>query len=306
MTQRVEPKAVRSVGIVGAGMIGSGWACHFLRMGMDVVAFDPAPGAEERLRDFVAAAWPVLETLGLRDGASPERLRVVDQLAGLSGAVVVVQENIAEDLEAKSDLFRALDEVLAPETIVLSSTSWLSMTKMQDGCAGARRLVTGHPLNPPYLLRCIEVAGGRQTDPAAVRWAMDFYRAMELLPIHLKREVPGLVANRLQEALTRAALQMVAMREATLDDIDTVLMEGLAPRWSTVGFALNLQLSAGAKGIDGMLDLFGAQVPDGPRMPASVRGQIVNACAKTVVGRTPGELAEARDRALLRVKGYSR
>src|SRR6476661_10723671 len=95
--QRPDPTAVRRVGVIGTGVIGGGWAAHFLRMGLDVIAFDPAPGAEDRLRRLVAGAWPTLERLGLRDGADPARLRFADSLQAATAGVEFIQESTRED-----------------------------------------------------------------------------------------------------------------------------------------------------------------------------------------------------------------
>ncbi len=225
------PEDARTVAIVGAGVIGAGWAAHFLRMGLDVTAWDPAPGAADRLARFVAAAWPALERLGpgtrlkaleamaagrplagtsvgleglgLRDGASPDRLAFAGSLAGAVGEAGFVQESAPEVLAAKIALLAELDALTPADVVIGSSTSGFLMTSLAAGTTHPGRFVVGHPFNPPYLIPLVEVVGGRATDPAAVAWAEKFYTATGKVCLTMAREVPGFVGNRLQEALWR-------------------------------------------------------------------------------------------------------
>ena len=210
------PEDVRRVACVGAGVIGGGWAAHFLARGYDVTAWDPAPDAEARLRRLVAAAWPALEQLGLAEGASQDRLTVTASLEEAVAGAEFVQESAPEKLELKRDLLARLDATAPAGTVIASSTSGYPMTDMQAGTPGAARLVVGHPFNPPYLIPLVEVVGGELTAPVAVEWASRFYEVAGKSVITMDREVPGFIANRLQEALWREALHMVANGEATV------------------------------------------------------------------------------------------
>ena len=136
---------VSAVGIVGTGVIGGGWALHFLAQGLDVVAFDPHPEARARLDRLTEIAWPALEKLGLEPGASLRRLRFVDTLAAAAADVDVVQESTPENLDLKIDVFRRMDAAAKPDTLLLSSTSGLSMSEMQIACVHPERTVVGHP-----------------------------------------------------------------------------------------------------------------------------------------------------------------
>ncbi|HXJ25729.1 MAG TPA: 3-hydroxyacyl-CoA dehydrogenase NAD-binding domain-containing protein, partial [Streptosporangiaceae bacterium] len=163
------PESVSSVAIVGTGVIGAGWAAHFLRMGFDVTAWDPGDGASERLAASVRQAWPVLEKLGLRPGASLSRLRFAGSLAEAVGGAGFVQESAPENLELKTALLAELDAATPPGVVIGSSTSGFMMSDMAAAAARTPgRLVAGHPFNPPYLIPLVEIAGGRDTDPAAV------------------------------------------------------------------------------------------------------------------------------------------
>jgi carnitine 3-dehydrogenase len=148
---RCDATQVARVGIVGSGVIGGGWALHFLAQGLDVIAFDAHPDARTRMQRMIDSTWPSLEKLGLAPTASPDRLRFADRLEDAVAEVDVVQESTPEVLDAKIEIFRQMDAAAPAETVLLSSTSGLSMTAMQVGCANPERTVVGHPFNRSIL-----------------------------------------------------------------------------------------------------------------------------------------------------------
>ena len=166
---RPPPCAVRTVGIVGTGVIGGGWAAHFLRTGYDVVAWDPGPDAADRLSQLLDTAWPSLERLGLSQGASRDRLRFADSLEDALADADFVQESSPEVLPAKVELLAAIDRATRPGIVVGSSTSGFLMSQMAVGCATPGRFVVGHPFNPPYLIPLVEVVGGATPSPRSWR-----------------------------------------------------------------------------------------------------------------------------------------
>jgi len=297
----VEPDRVRRVGIVGAGVIGGGWALHYLRMGFDVDVYDPAPEAEGGLLRLRDTAWPVLERLGLRPGASPDRLAFRADLAGAVAEVDLVQENGPEDGAVKRRILADIDRVAPPEVIIVSSTSGLAMTMLQADCVNPQRCVVGHPFNPPYLIPLVEVVGGQLTDPAAVDWLAEFYRAVGKRPLRLSRELPGFVANRLQEAMWREALHMVATGEATVEEIDASIAHGPGLRWALMGPILTFHLAGGTRGMAHMLDHFGAALLEpwtrlqAPPLTEELRERLVQGCLRQARGRSVAQLEELRD-----------
>ena len=189
-------------------------------------------------------AWISLTDLGLADGASRDRLTVVSDLNKAVQGAEFIQESSPERLELKQALYARLGEIVPREVVIASSTSGLMMTDIQATCPTPGRTVIGHPFNPPYLLPLVEIIGGKQTLPEAVTWARDFYEVAGKAPLVMKKEIPGFVATRLQEALWREALHMVANGEATPEDIDIALKNGPAPRWSCKGSAWRFMLPA--------------------------------------------------------------
>jgi carnitine 3-dehydrogenase len=295
------PGAVQIVAVVGTGVIGAGWAAHFLRMGYDVVAWDPGPGAAERLAAFVERAWPVLERLGLRPGASADRLRFADSLAEAAGDAGFVQESAPEVLDTKVALLAELDAVTPPDVVIGSSTSGFRMSDMAAQTKAPGRFVVGHPFNPPYLIPLVEIAGGRCTDHATVAWAERFYAHTGKVCLTMNREVPGFVGNRLQEALWREALHMIDSGQATIQQIDDSITYGPGLRWALMGPMLTFHLAGGPGGMAHMLDHFGPALLQpwtrlaAPELTTRLRDLIVTGVSESVGDVSVQELERQRD-----------
>ena len=292
---------MRRVGLAGAGVIGGGWALHYLRMGLDVDVYDPSPRAQGDLLRMLEATWPLLDRLGLRPGASPDRIRFHADLAAALGEADMVQESCPEDSELKRAALAAIDRAALPDAVIASSTSGFAMTMLQADCARPQRCVVGHPFNPPYLIPLVEVVGGERTDPAAVDWLTAFYAAMGKRPLRLSRELPGFVANRLQEAMWREALHMVAAGEATVEEIDEAIAYGPGLRWAQMGPCLTFHLAGGSAGMEHMLDHFGAALLEpwtrleAPPLTGQLRERMVDGCLREANGRSVAELERRRD-----------
>ncbi|MEV6564576.1 3-hydroxyacyl-CoA dehydrogenase NAD-binding domain-containing protein [Streptomyces kronopolitis] len=301
------PEDVRRVACIGAGVIGGGWAAHFLARGYDVTAWDPAPDAEEKLRRLVAAAWPALEQMGTAEGAAPERLTVAGSLAEAVADADFVQESAPEKLELKRSLLAELTAATRPGVVIASSTSGFPMTDMQTAADDAGRLVVGHPFNPPYLIPLVEVVGGERTDRTAVDWASRFYGVAGKSVLTMDRELPGFIANRLQEALWREALHMVASGEATVEDIDASITEGPGLRWAFMGPCLTFALAGGEGGMAHMLDHFGPSLKspwtrlEAPELDRALRDAMVEGCAQAAGDRSYADLVAARDQGVIDV-----
>jgi carnitine 3-dehydrogenase len=297
----VQPDQVRRVGIVGAGVIGGGWALHYLRAGLDVDVYDPSPAAYTDLLRMVEARWPLLHRMGLRGGASPDRLACHDTLAAAVADADMVQENAPEDGQVKPRVLADVDRAARPEVVIASSTSGFAMTMLQADCAHPERCVVGHPFNPPYLIPVVEVVGGERTDPAAVDWLVRFYAGTGKRPLRLSRELPGFVGNRLQEAMWREALHMVAAGEATVEEIDAAIAFGPGLRWAQMGPCLTFHLAGGAGGMAHMLDHFGAALAEpwtrlhAPPLTPELRDRMIEGCLREAGGRSVAELERLRD-----------
>jgi len=299
------PSQVQRVGIIGAGVIGGGWAAHFLRHGLDVTVYDPAPHAEERLRQFIADVWPTMIQLGLKPGADPARLRFTADLPTAVSTAQFIQENAPEKLALKQGLLAAIDAAAPPDIVIASSTSGFAATDLQANSQRPSRIVVGHPFNPPYLIPLVEVVGGEKTDPQAVTWAVEFYAAVGKKPLPMTHEIPGFIANRLQEALWREALHMVNEDMATVAEIDASIVYGPGLRWAIMGPCLTFHLAGGEGGMAHMLDHFDPGEFESwtklkaPPITAELRQKMVAGCLEEANGRSIRDLEQERDQYLV-------
>lgn len=296
---------IKRVAVVATGVIGTGWVSHFLAQGLKVAATDPSPGAEDRLRADVARHWPTLEQLGLAPGASQDHLSFDAHLEHAIEGADFVQENGPEKIDIKSDLFRRLDAALPPEVILASSSSGLLVSSIQSACVHPERVVLGHPFYPPHLMPLVEVAGGVDTSKSSIERTMAFYRATGKQPIHIKKEIAGHIANRLQAALWREAFYLVEQGVSSVEDIDTAIASGPGLRWGLLGPFLNLHLSGGAGGIQHVLEHLGGPLEQWwedlgePRMSAGLKQQIAQGVADELGGRSAADVDATRDRLLI-------
>lgn len=305
---------IQRVAVVGTGVIGASWAAYFLSRGLEVMATDPAPGAEAALRRAVEAHWPAMQKMGLAEGASPDRLSFAPSLeAALEGAQFV-QENGPERLDVKRELYRRMDAVAMPDVVLASSSSTLLMSEVQTACSQPGRVVLGHPFNPPHLIPLVEVVGGRATREAALEQVMAFYTAIGKRPIRLRREITGHVANRLQAALWQEAVHLVESGVATVADIDTAIAHGPGLRWALLGPFLNLHLSGGEGGIEHLLAHLGPPVEAMWRdlgkasLTSDVQRIVTSGVREELTPLDEGEMVRQRDEvllALLRLKAAS-
>jgi carnitine 3-dehydrogenase len=248
---------VKSVGIVGTGVIGASWAAFFLARGFDVRASDPADGAEAKLRSLIQSYWPALEELGLSVGASQDRLAFDADVHKALEGVDFVQENGPERLDIKRDLIAKIDASISDEAIIATSSSGILVTTIQDAAKHPERIVLGHPFSPPHLIPLVEVLGGKLTSPEAVKKTIAFYSEVGKKPIHIRREIKGHVTNRLQAALWQEALWLVEQDIASVADIDTAISYGPGLRWGLLGPFLNLEIAGGTGGLAHILEHLG-------------------------------------------------
>lgn len=302
-----DPNSVKRVASLGAGPIGGGWAAHFLARGYDVTAYIHSMAEKDQLMAVIDTAWISLEALGLATGATRTRLTVTDDLERAVEGAQFIQESAPERLEIKQALYERLGRIVPPGCVIGSSTSGLMMTDIQKKCSTPERTVIAHPFNPPYLLPLVEIVGGAKTDRAAVEWAAAFFAAAGKAPLIMKKELPGFVATRLQEALWREALHMVANGEATPEDIDIALMNGPAPRMAVQGQCMAFHVACGEGGMATNLDQFGPALKwpwtrlEAPELTQELRDRMVDGCNAIAAGRHFTDMAAQRDREIVAV-----
>ena len=301
-----ETKPIRRVAIVGTGVIGASWSALYLTKGLQVVATDPAPGAEDRLRAFVAKAWTALERLGLSPGASQANLSFTADLGEALTGVDLVQENGPERLDFKQKLYGQLDELLAADVIIGSSSSGLTMSEIQKGAAAhPERCVIAHPFNPPHLIPLVEIVGGAKTSEETIRRATEFYKSIGKRPVRVNKEMPGHVANRLQSAVQREVYYLVAEGIISAADVDTALSWGPGLRWGVMGNMMLNHLGGGSGGMEHFLEQFAGPLTawwktlGDPVLTPEVQKKLIDSVNAEVGSRSIEELAAQRDEVLL-------
>ena len=240
-------KPVRRIAIIGTGVIGASWAAEFLARGFDVIATDPAPNAKANLRKYIDSAWPALTAMGLSPKGSRERLAFTTDMKEALSDADFVQENGPERPDFKIKLFADMDAATPSDSIIASSSSGLTMSVMQSACKRPERCVIGHPFNPPHLIPLVEIVGGAKTSPETVSARIDFYASIGKKPIHLRKEVVGHVANRLQAALYREVVNLINLGVVDVADADTAVCWGPGLRWGVMGPNLLFHLGGGAR-----------------------------------------------------------
>src|SRR5215831_17246921 len=296
----------RRIAVIGTGVIGASWTALFLAKGLQVVATDIAPDTEIALRQFVNAAWPALERLGLSPGAAQSNLKFTADIAEAVAGVDLVQENGPERLEFKQKLYKQLDELLPPDVIIASSSSGIKMSDIQSGAAlHPERCVIGHPFNPPHLIPLVEVVGGTKTSEETVQRAIEFYKSIGKKAVRLNKEMPGHVANRLQSALAREVYYLIAEDVLSAADVDDALCWGPGLRWGIMGNMMLNHLGGGPGGVEHFFHQFAGPMQKSwktlgsPVLTPEIQKKLVDSVHAEVGSCTIEELEAERDEILL-------
>jgi 3-hydroxyacyl-CoA dehydrogenase len=254
----------------------------------------------------VETAWPALKRLGLSAGASQSNLKFTTDLAQAVAGVDLVQENGPERIDFKQKLYGRLDELLAPEVIIASSSSGLTMSEIQKGAAAhPERCVIGHPFNPPHLIPLTEIVGGAKTSEATIQRVEEFYTSIGQKTVRVKKELPGHVANRLQSAVAREVYYLVAEGVVSAADVDTALSWGPGLRWGIMGNLMLNHLGGGPGGIEHFFHQFSGPMTawwktlGSPVLTPDVQQKLIDSVHAEVGSRTIAELEAERDEVLL-------
>jgi carnitine 3-dehydrogenase len=304
---------VQRAAVIGTGIIGSGWAALLLARGLDVAAFDPAPGAVTRLRAAIDHTWPALTRLGLADGADRTRLTFAASAASAVEGAEFVQENGPERADLKQAMLAELDQATPAGVPIASSSSGFTPSQLQAMCSVApQRIVVGHPFNPVSLIPLVEVVPSPRTDPLVVHKTMEFYRSLGKRPILVRQEIPGHVANRLQAALWREAYSLVERGVVSVADIDTAVADGPGLRWALLGPLVNQHLSGGPGGLAQTLEHLGppaqAWMDDlgAPRLTPELMRLLVDGVDDELRDVDQAQLVAARDEMLILLLEHKR
>jgi len=301
-------RQVKKLGLLGTGVIGGGWAARALHFGIDVVAADVKPEMEEWIRGAVENAEGALARLTLAPLPPKGRLTFTTDLNAMAAQVDFIQENIPEQLELKQRILAQVSRHAPADVLIASSTSGLMPTDLQQDMQHPERFLVAHPFNPVYLLPLVELVGGQQTAPASLDAAARFFTFIGMHALKVRREVPGHLTDRLQEALWREILHMVNEDVATTGELDDSIIYGPGLRWAAMGTNLIYHLAGGETGMRHMLRQFGPALKwpwtklEAPELTESLIDKMVAGTQAQAAGRSIRELERLRDGYLVAIQ----
>lgn len=239
--------AGRPVAVVGAGLVGAGWAVVYARAGLDVRMYDANPEITRNAMPLIAQQLAGLRRHGLIDEDPATVLARIAPVATLAEALegaVYVQESVLERVDVKRQLMLDIDALASPELRVGSSTSGIPGSAFALGLAISPRVLIVHPVNPPYLVPVVELVASPETSADTLAFADALMQAVGQSVVHVRKEVEGFVLNRLQAVLLREAWALVQEGVASCEDIDKTVRDGLGWRWSFMGPFETIDLNA--------------------------------------------------------------
>jgi len=301
-------RQVKTLGLLGTGVIGGGWAARVLHFGIDVIAADVKPEMEEWIRGAVANAEGALARLTFAPLPPKGRLSFTTDLHAMARQADFIQENIPEQLELKQRVLAEVSRHAPPDVVIASSTSGLMPSELQRDMSAPERFLVAHPFNPVYLLPLVELVGGQRTSAATLEAASHFFRYIGMHPLRVRREIPGHLTDRLQEALWREILHMVNEDVATTGELDDSIVYGPGLRWAAMGTNLIYHLAGGETGMRHMLRQFGPCLKwpwtklEAPELTEGLIDKMVAGTQAQAAGRSIRELERLRDDYLVAIQ----
>lgn len=301
-------RQVRTLGLLGTGVIGGGWAARALHFGIDVIAADVKPEMESWIRGAVDNAAPALARLTSAPLPPKGKLTFTTDLEAMATRADFIQENIPEQLPLKQRLLAEVSRHAPADVMIASSTSGLTPSDLQRDMIAPERFLVAHPFNPVYLLPLVELVGGVRTAPATIDAASVFFRYIGMHPLHVRREVPGHLTDRLQEAIWREILHMINDGVATTGELDESIIYGPGLRWAAMGTNMIYHLAGGESGMRHMLAQFGPCLKwpwtklEAPELSETLINRMVEGTQAQAGGRSIRELERLRDDYLVAIQ----
>ena len=301
-------RPVRTLGLLGTGVIGGGWAARALHFGVDVIAADSKPEMENWIRAAVKNAEPALARLTFAPLPPKGTLSFTTDLHSMAERADIIQENIPEQLDLKQRVLADVSRHAAADVIIASSTSGLMPSDLQRDMVAPERFLVAHPFNPVYLLPLVELVGGKQTSTSTIAAARRFYTYIGMHPLTLRHEIPGHLTDRLQEALWREILHLVKDGVASTGELDESIVYGPGLRWAAMGTNMIYHLAGGESGMRHMLAQFGPCLKwpwtklEAPELTEQLIDRMVEGTQAQAAGRSIRTLERLRDDSLVAIQ----
>ena len=248
-------KSENQIGVLGGGLIGLSWASLFSAFGYETIVYDPYLKKQNLAIQTVHNMWASLDLL-YEDILDKREVKFSNSINDLKSATFI-QENCPEDLNLKKEIILELEKVVSGNTVIASSTSSFLPSELQSGCAKPERIIVGHPMNPPHLIPLVELVLGEISSEKITNRANFFYQTLERIPVWIKKEMRGHLANRLTSALYREAVYLISEGVADVSDVDAVISNGPGLRLALLGPHMNYHLGGGNGGYRNYLEHLG-------------------------------------------------
>ncbi len=299
---------IKKIAVIGTGVIGIGWIIRCLAHNKKVIAFDKDLKLEKKILIEIKRAWPFVKKLFNKKKINLKNFKYVTSIKEAVKDADFIQECTTENYKIKTNLMNTISEIAKPNVIISSSSSGLLPTRIYSKCKNPARAIIGHPFNPVYLCPGVEIVAGKKTKKNFLNKANKFYKSISMNPIIIKKELPGYLADRLQEALWREALHIINDGYATTKDLDRVIEDGPGLRWSLMGTFLTFHLAGGKTGMKHMLKQFGPALKlpwtklKAPKLSKKLSTRVINGTKQQSKGKSVSSISNIRDEYLVNLQ----
>ena len=296
---------IKKVSIIGTGVIGTGWIIRCLAHNKKVIEFDKDIKLKKKLIIEIKRAWPFIKKLFNKKKLNIKNFTYVSTIEEAVKTADFIQECATENYNLKTKLMKNIGKFAKPNAIISSSSSGLLPTKIYSKCKNPSRTMIGHPFNPVYLCPGVEIVPGKKTNKFFLNKAKKFYKSISMNPIMIKKELPGYLSDRLQEALWREALHIINEGYETTVDLDRAIEDGPGIRYSLMGTFLTFHLAGGKAGMKHMLKQFGPALKlpwtklKAPKLTKKLSSRVIKGTKQQSKGKSVSSLSNIRDEYLV-------
>ncbi len=298
----------KKIAIIGTGVIGAGWIIRCLAHNKIVYAFDKDLKLKKNLVKEIKRTWPFVKKLFNKKTLNLKNFKYFTSIEDTLKDADFIQECVTENYSLKTKLMSSISKYSKKNAIIASSSSGLLPSRIFSKCKYPERGLIGHPFNPVYLLPAVEIVPGKKTSKKFINQAKKFYQSISMNPIMIKKELPGYLSDRLQEALWREGLHIINEGYATTKDLDRAIEDGPGLRWSLMGTFLTFHLAGGKSGMKHMLEQFGPALKlpwtklKAPNLSRKLINRLVEGTKKQSKGKTVAKISNIRDEYLVELQ----
>ncbi len=299
---------IKKIAVIGTGVIGFGWIVRFLAHNKKVIAYDKDIRLKKKIIKEIKRTWPYVRKLFNKKKLKLKNFKYVTSIEEALKEADFVQECAPENYKVKTKLMEIIGKYSKPNAIISSSSSGLLPSRIYSKCKNPSRTIIAHPFNPVYMLPGVEIVPGKKTRKNFLKKAYKFYKSVSMNPIMIKKELPGYLSDRLQEALWREALHIVNEGYASTEELDRAIEDGPGMRWSLMGTFLTFHLAGGNAGMKHMLEQFGPALKlpwtklKAPRLSNKLSNRVIGGTKKQARGKSVTEISKIRDEYLLNLQ----